>query len=124
MSELETIFHEEIYSIPSPLLIILAKPWEELLEAELDTLSRMLKAIKLSLASVRIIVRKEFDVNELSALAATRVLAFGTSCSTPFTQYENINSDGISIIISESLDQLDDQKKKSLWIALKGMFSL
>jgi hypothetical protein len=124
MSELETIFQEDIYSIPSPLLIILAKPWAELSETEIETLSKMLKAIKLSLASVQIIVRKEFNVNDLSVIAPTRVLAFGSSLATPFSHYENINSGGISIIISESLDQLDDQKKKSLWIALRAMFSL
>ncbi len=124
MSELETIFQEDIYSIPSPLLIILAKPWAELSETEIETLSKMLKAIKLSLASVQIIVRNEFDVNDLSAIAPTRVLAFGSSLATPFNHYENINSGGVSIIISESLDQLDDQKKKSLWTALRAMFSL
>jgi hypothetical protein len=124
MSELETIFQEDIYSIPAPLLIVLAKPWEELSEAELDTLSKMLKAIKLSLASVQIIVRTEFDKNDLSVFSPTRILAFGASLSTPFKYYENINSENTSIIISESLDQLDDQKKKSLWIALKDMFSL
>jgi hypothetical protein len=124
MSELETIFQEDIYSIPAPLLIVLAKPWEELSEAELDTLSKMLKAVKLSLASVQIIVRTEFDKNDLSVFSPTRVLAFGASLTTPFKYYENINSENTSIIISESLDQLDDQKKKSLWIALKDMFSL
>jgi hypothetical protein len=124
MSELETIFQEDIYSIPAPLLIVLAKPWKELSEAELDTLSKMLKAVKLSLASVQIIVRTEFDKNDLSVFSPTRVLAFGASLTTPFKYYENINSENTSIIISESLDQLDDQKKKSLWIALKDMFSL
>ncbi len=124
MSELETIFQEDIYSIPAPLLIVIAKPWEELTEAELETLSKLLKAIKLNLASVQIIARKEFEVNELAVFAPTRVLAFGASLTQPFTHYENITLDGVSIIISESLDQLDDQKKKSLWTALRAMFSL
>ncbi len=124
MSELETIFQEDIYSISTPLLIILAKPWEELSEAELDTLSKMLKAIKLNLACAQIIIKKEFDMNDLAVFAPTRVLAFGASLTKPFKHYENINLDGVSIIISESLDQLDDQKKKSLWTALRAMFSL
>ena len=125
MSELETIFQEDIYSIPAPLLIVIAKPWDELSETEIDTLSRMLKAIKISLASVQVIVRKEFDVSDLSVFAPNRILAFGSSLSKqPFNHYQNINSNGIAIIISESLDQLDDQKKKSLWTALRAMFSL
>jgi hypothetical protein len=124
MSELETIFQEDIYSIPSPLLIVLAKPWEELSEAELDTLSKMLKAVKLSLASVQIIVRTEFDENDLSVFSPSRILAFGASLKKPFEYYVNINSDDTSIIFSESLDQLDDQKKKELWAALRVMFSV
>lgn len=124
MSELETIFQEDIYSIPAALLIVIAKPWDELSETEIDTLSKMLKAIKLSLASVQVITRKEFDVSELAVFAPSRVLAFGASLTMPFNHYENINSNGISIIISESLDELDDQKKKSLWTALRAMFSL
>jgi hypothetical protein len=124
MSELETIFQEDIYSIPAPLLIVLAKPWEELSETELETLSKMLKAVKLSLASVQIIVRAEFDENDLSILSPTRVLSFGASLKKPFKYYENINSEDTSIIISESLDQLDDQKKKELWAALRVMFSI
>jgi hypothetical protein len=124
MSELETIFQEDIYSIPAPLLIVIAKPWDELSETEIDTLSKMLKAVKLSLASVQVIVMNQFDMNDLSVFSPNRILAFGSSLSKPFNHYENINSNGISIIISESLDQLDDQKKKSLWIALRAMFSL
>jgi hypothetical protein len=124
MSELETIFQEDIYSIPAPLLIVLAKPWEELSEAELDTLSKMLKAIKLSLASVQIIVRTEFDETELSVFNPARILAFGATLKKSFKYYQNMNSEDTSIIISESLDQLDDQKKKELWAALRVMFSI
>jgi len=124
MSELETIFQEDIYSIPAPLLIILSKPWKELSETELDTLSKILRAVKLSLASVQIIVRTEFDPNELSVFRPARILAFGASLNKPFKYYETINSDDTSIIISESLDQLDDLKKKELWGALRVMFSI
>jgi hypothetical protein len=124
MSELESIYQEDIYLIPAPLLIIISKPWHEVSEAEVDTLSKMLKAIKLSLASVQILVRNEFEVSQLSAFSPTRILAFGATLTKPFKHYENINSGGVSIIISESLDQLDDQKKKSLWTALRVMFSL
>jgi hypothetical protein len=124
MSELETIFQEDIYSIPAPLLIILSKPWKELSETELDTLSKILRAVKLSLASVQIIVRTEFDPNELSVFRPARILAFGASLNKPFKYYETINSENTSSIISESLDQLDDLKKKELWGALRVMFSI
>jgi hypothetical protein len=122
--ELETLFQEEIYSIASPLVIVIAKPWNELTEDEHATLTRMLGALRLSLAAVQIIHRSEFSVEELSTLAPTRVLAFGAIPKPALPLYENQNLNGISIIISESLNELDDPKKKILWTALRGMFNL
>jgi hypothetical protein len=121
---LESLFQEEIYVLPSPLLIILSKPWGELAAEELNTLTRMLNAVKLSLASVQIIIRKDFTLEELSAYSPERILAFGSSLKGSSALYENLSIAGISVIISESLSQLDDAKKKSLWIALKKMFNL
>jgi hypothetical protein len=121
---LESLFQEELYVLPSPLLIILSKPWPALSVDELSTLSRMLNAVKLSLASVQVIVLKDFYVEELAAYSPNRVLAFGAALKSSATLYENISIDGISVIISESLDQLDDGKKKNLWLALKKMFNL
>lgn len=122
--EFETLFQEEIYSIPSPLVIVIAKPWNELTEDEHATLMRMLSALKLSLAAVQIIQRNEFSVEELSTLAPTKVLTFGAMLKPAMPFYENHNLNGISIIISESLNELDDPKKKILWTALRGMFNL
>ncbi len=121
---LESLFQEELYVLQSPLLIILSKPWPALSVDELSTLSRMLNAVKLNLASVQVIVRKDFSVEELSVYSPNRVLAFGAALKSSATLYENISIDGISVIISESLDQLDDAKKKNLWMALKNMFNL
>ncbi len=121
---LESLFQEELYKLPSPLLIVLSKPWVELTAEELNTLTRMLNAVKLSLASVQIIIRKEFAPEELSAYSPERILAFGSSLKGSSALYENLSIGGISVIISESLSQLDDAKKKSLWMALKKMFNL
>jgi hypothetical protein len=121
---LESLFQEELYILPSPPLIVLSKPWNELTTEELTTLSRMLNAVKLNLASVQIIVRKDFTLEEFSAYSPERILAFGSSLKGSSTLYENLSIGGISVIISESLSQLNDVKKKSLWMALKKMFNL
>jgi hypothetical protein len=121
---LESLFQEELYILPSPLLIILSKPWAELSTEELNTLSRMLNAVKLNLASVQVIVRKDFAVEELSAYSPNRILAFGATLKSTSTLYDSLSVNGVSVILSESLDQLDDVKKKNLWTALKKMFNL
>lgn len=121
---LENLFQEELYVLPSPLLIILEKPWAELSTDELTTLTRMLNAVKLNLASVQIIVRKDFTVDELSAYSPVRILAFGAELKSSSVLYENISIGDTSVIVSESLLHLDDAKKKNLWGALKKMFNL
>lgn len=121
---LDSLFQEELYILPSPLLIVLSKPWVELSTEELNTLSRMLNAVKLTLASVHVIVQKDFTLEELSVYSPNRVLAFGAGLKSSSKLYENLSIHGVSVIISESLDQLDDAKKKNLWVALKKMFDL
>ena len=121
---LENLYQEELYILPSPLLIIVSKPWATLTAEELTTLTRMLNAVKLNLASVQVIVRTDFSVEELSAYSPTRILAFGSTLRSSSTLYDNLSFGNTSVIISEALDKLDDAKKKSLWGALKKMFNL
>jgi hypothetical protein len=84
----------------------------------------MLVAVKLSLASVQIIVEKEFTLEDLSAFDPSKVLAFGATIKVPTKMYENFTINGVSVIIAESLEKLDDAKKKGLWLALKQMFGI
>ncbi len=123
-NSLESLYQEELYVLPSPLLIILSKPWANLTAEEITTLTRMINAVKLNLASVQVIVRKNFTVESLLPYSPKRVLAFGAALQSNTTVYENLSINDVSIIISESLDLLDDAKKKSLWTALKHMFGL
>jgi hypothetical protein len=120
----ENLYQEELYAFFTPVLIILSKPWEELGEPEHATLSRMLTRLNLNLASVHIIVRDRFSIEELSIYSPSKVLAFGATLHSQVNLYENISMGEVSIILSESIDQLDDFKKKTLWAALKLMFNL
>jgi len=121
---LESLYQEELYILPAPLLIVLSKPWANLTPEEITTLTKMLNAVRLNLASVQIIVRTDFSVEELSAYSPKHILAFGSALQSSSVVYENLSIGDTSIIISESLDKLDDTKKKSLWLALKKMFNL
>ncbi|MBP9926991.1 MAG: hypothetical protein KBF45_13500 [Cyclobacteriaceae bacterium] len=123
-NELTTLYQEELYNIRTPLVILFSKPWNDLIEEELVTLNRMLHALKINLERVQILHRKEFTMAELSFLSPTRVLIFGATLNPPCAFYENIDINGISVIASEPLDQLDELKKKSLWTALQAMFNL
>lgn len=123
-SALETIFNEELYQVQGPVLVVLPCAWNELSEGEQTTLSKMLTAVKLSLSSVQIITRKTFTLAELSTFSPTKVLAFGSTCSSADKKYQALQLDSLQLILSDSLKTLDDAQKKELWQALKKMFAL
>lgn len=124
ISPAESLYTEELYKTPSKVIVVFSKPWAEVTEEERTVLSKMLVAVKLSLASVQIVVKKEFALEDLSAFDPSKVLAFGASIKGSSKLYENFTVNGVSIISAEGLEKLDDAKKKSLWLALKQMFGI
>lgn len=121
---LESLYTEELYKIGPRVLVIIPNAWSEIPEECQSVLAKMLVAVKLNLAAVQIVTRKEFALEDLAPLAPTRVLVFGSTLTTSSALYEHFTSDGISVILSESLEKLDDGKKKSLWMALRQMFNM
>jgi hypothetical protein len=49
-------------------------------------------------------------------------MAFGAVLKESATMYENLLIDGTSVLVSDELRQLDDIKKKNLWMMLKQAF--
>ncbi len=72
---------------------------------------------------VQIITVQEYDLPDLVAYAPTQIITFGPVLRRLPAQYELLSVDGISIIQADTLDKLNEAKKKSLWGALKQMFS-
>jgi len=118
------LFQEELYRIPSRVLIVIAEEWEALSENELTILTKLLGALKLSLASVQVITRQSFAMRDIAAFNPARVLVFGAQLQQAPALYENASIDNTPVIVSESLAQLDDSTKKKLWLALRQMFGI
>lgn len=123
-SVFESLYQEEIYLVRPRTLVLLDKAWTDIPENERTLLTKILGSVKLSLATVQILHRESADLNELSALNAERVIAFGTRLSPVHKQYEYVPVDGYHVIVSHSLSALDDARKKNLWLALRQMFGL
>jgi hypothetical protein len=51
------------------------------------------------------------------------MLVFG-SAATGIKTYEHVQAQGFSMLVANDLSELDEAKKKSLWLALKDMFGL
>lgn len=122
-SPFENLYQEELYLIPSRVIIVLGTEWETVGEEERTTLIKMMGALKLSLAAVQIITRQEFELEDLQPFSPRQIIALGSRTKTG-TLYEHMHQDGVSIVIADHLHDLDDQKKKRLWIALKQMFNI
>jgi DNA polymerase III psi subunit len=116
------MFQEELYDVPAPVLIVLGQPWSSYNEEHHALLKKILSSVKIDVASVRILTQKIFSIEELGSSQATRVLIFGSE--SDITPYQPVQAQAFTVVKADDLTQLDDAKKKSLWGALKHMFSV
>ncbi|MEJ7646908.1 MAG: DNA polymerase III subunit psi [Chryseolinea sp.] len=123
MRSLENTFAEDLYNIPPKVLVIISIPWNKVKDEDRELLSRILGAVKLSLAGVQIVVLKKFTMADVSIFSPRFIIAFGISLEPAGEIYEVYENEGITMLQSENLDHLDDSRKKKLWKALKQMFN-
>lgn len=119
---LETLYSEELYNIQGKVLIVISKPWSEIQDDERTLLGKILSAVKLSLSSVQIINRAEFSVADFKTYQPSNIVAFGATLKNSTKMYEKITAEGCAIVVADALDQLDDLRKRNLWITLKQLF--
>ena len=119
---LENLYAEELYNLPPKVLIVISKPWSEIQEDEKTLLGKILSAVKLSITSVQVINRTEFGVDDFNAYGPTCIIAFGATLKNSSKMYEKIAAERTAIVIADELRQLDDIRKRSLWLTLKEVF--
>jgi hypothetical protein len=119
---LQNLFQEEIYKIDPKTLVVIDKEWSEISTDECILLEKILKALKLTLASVQILSRSEFLPNDFRAFAPANIIAFGSKLKNSEKMYEGIQIEGTTIVVADALDQLDEAKKRNLWLTLKQVF--
>lgn len=117
-----TIYSEEIYQVPSRTTIILASPSSALPEDQQLLLTKILKAVDLTLDGVQVVQQSAFDLS-VFAVKPSRVIAF-TGPPKGVGLYEVYPVEGTAIVFADSLEILtrDDQAKRKLWTALKEQF--
>ncbi len=76
---LESLFNEDLYQLPSRVLIILAEPWEDVSEESRTLISKILSSVRLSLPMVHILTRADFSIDDVAAFAPTRIISFGST---------------------------------------------
>jgi hypothetical protein len=93
-------------------------------DAEQQLLTRILGSVKLSLAAVQIVRATNFSPDDAADYRAQAVLSFGVPFTGLTRSYEVANVDSVMVILADSLDALDDTRKKNLWGALKQAFKV
>jgi hypothetical protein len=121
-SPLESLYTEELYQLPGKMLIVIPRHWEEVTEDEKNLLTKILGAVKLSLASVQIVTRQEFSSTDLDVFSPRCIIAFGSNLKGSLNKYELINTTSSVVIMADELRQLNDVTKRNLWLALKQVF--
>lgn len=121
MAAYEFLYQEDIYSITDSILVVIDKPWEEMGEEERILLSKILGSVKLSLDKVQVVHATNSSIDSLKTYPSSKIISFGVSLSSE-SKYEIHQQDGITYIQSDKLNELSDQTKKSLWVALREVF--
>jgi hypothetical protein len=123
-SSIEHLYQEDLYNIPASLMVIVSRPWHNILEDEKALLAKILGSVRVGMGAVIIQSMPTVKMESLKAFGPQKVLIFGASIEGEVKPYERTVLDGVSVIKADDFNQLDDLKKKNLWIALKQMFGL
>lgn len=115
------LYKDEIYQIKDRVLIILTVSWDTLSNDDKVLLSKILGAIRLSLDGVQIVSQQNPDIHAVKKLEPKWVIQFSSETTDDIPYYIVTPVEGLSLIKSHALGDLDDARKKSLWMALKGL---
>ena len=119
---LVNLYPEEIYRIKSKIIIVINRPWSEIADEEIALLKKILAASKLSLASVQVISRTEFSVEDLKIFSPSIIIVFGAELNDSDKMYESLLIEGTTVVVAHELHQLDEARKRNLWSTLKQVF--
>jgi hypothetical protein len=114
------LYQEELYDIPAGVTVVLSKYWDNYSTEEKALLAKILGSIRIDLAAVQIITRSSFALPSMPAQPSSKVLIFGSE-TAGINPYEVVQAQGFTVIKADDLSELDDARKKSLWLALKQL---
>jgi hypothetical protein len=116
------MFQEDLYAFATPVLVVLKNPWESYSPEEQTLLEKILASIKVGIDSVHIATMASVEFEALGALAPHRVLVFGSETGAHIPLYEDTTAHGFRMIRADDLGDLNEDRKKHLWSALRQMF--
>ena len=121
---LDHLFQEELYRFTTPVIVVLARPWESYTPEEQLLLQKILTSVKVDINSVKIVIGASIELGSLNVYQPSKVLIFGAEAGEPTEKYQEVAAQGFTVIRADDLSAMDDHKKKNLWVALRHMFGV
>lgn len=118
------LFQEELYQYSTPVIVVLSKPWLDYNDEDKILLQKILASVKVDLNAVHIISQPALALPSLLPFSPAKVLVFGSETDEDIGLYQSTPAQGFIVIKADDLTQMDEGKKKNLWIALKQIFGL
>ena len=116
-----TIYPEELYSVPVRPVVVLSKPWEQTTEAEKILLEKILGLAQLSLRHVKIFPVQNLDLARKQP-GIKKIIAFGIDHSG-LPENEILDIPETKLIVTSdliSLETADKETKQKLANALRA----
>lgn len=123
-SPLSYMFQEDLYYFEAPALVVLKRPWESYPSDEQRLLEKILTSVKVDINAVQIVVFPTINLDALNGIAPSRVLVFGSETTQDIPLYQETTAHCFRVIRTDDLSELNDERKKHLWSALRQMFGL
>ena len=120
----ENLYQEELYVLPKRTLIVLDRQWHELTDEQTALLTRILGSVRLTPASVQFFTTANVAIEQLVGFNPERIISFGPVIVGVIGLYQYTDVAGVPVICADSIDRLDDPRKKRLWGALRQMFGI
>lgn len=120
---LSHMFQEELYRFSPPVVVVLSRPWTSYSTEEQALLQKILTSVKTDIRAVQIMSQPSVKLEALPLNRTAKVLVFGSAASE-IPPYQEVTAHGFKVIRGDDLSELNDEKKKSLWLALRQMFGV
>ena len=121
----EHLYSEELYAIPGPsVTVVIPCAWQDLKEPEVNLLEKILGSVKLSPGKVCIVTAPVFEMDRAAEREASKYIVFGSAVRPEIACYKKTVQGKAMVVCADMLHQLDDAKKRSLWLALKELFGV
>jgi len=121
-SSLAYMFQEDLYQFTTPLVVVLKEAWETYSADERSLLQKILISVKVDIDAVHIVTEPVLNLEALRPFAPARVLIFGTRTEQEIAPYQDTAAHDFRVIRADDLHELNEERKKNLWLALRQMF--